>query len=69
MIRVWAAGRFRDGARFIRAFSDRAEARAWIAEKHLAARLFTVHTNTNLRPRDRLSLDAPAGHDMVLARS
>lgn len=60
MTRIWAAGRFRDGARFIKPFDDRAAARAWIAEKQLAARLFTIYINTNMRLRDRMSLDRPA---------
>ena len=57
MIRVWAAGRFNDGARFIIPFVNHSEARAWIADKRVAARLFTVYSN--FRPRDRLTLDEP----------
>ena len=57
MIRVWAAGRLDDGARFIVPFVNHAEARAWIADKRIAARLFVVYSNP--RPRDRLVIDNP----------
>ena len=55
MTRVWAAGRFSDGARFIIPFCNHSEARAWIADKRVAARLFVVYTN--FRPRDIIRLD------------
>ena len=59
MTRVWAAGRFNDGSRFIVPFTDRTAARTWIAHNQVAARIFTVYSNTNSRPRDRLALDWP----------